>query len=156
GSEERKDVLVAFLNHMLDLDELHRIVGVALLPPKQRPRLAELKLSIVDVECTDTRGLTYIVEIQVLQVEAFEKHWVHDVADAYVNQGVRAERYPTLGAVVGITICDFAIWPDAEGLRLPMLTRWRMTDRQTEAELGHTELIFLELPKYDASRPPQT
>jgi hypothetical protein len=37
GSDQRKDVLAAFLNEVLDLDEPHRIVGVELLPPEHRP-----------------------------------------------------------------------------------------------------------------------
>jgi hypothetical protein len=38
-----------------------------------------------------------------------------------------------------------------------MLSRWRMTEQQTGAEeLGQIELVFLELPKYAASRPPRT
>ena len=85
GSEDHKDVLVAFLNNMLDLDEAHRILGVELLPPEQRPAVAELKLSIVDVQCTDAHGVTYVVEMQVLQVEGFEKRVVYNVAKAYVN-----------------------------------------------------------------------
>ena len=50
GSEAHKDVLVAFLNDILELDPAHRIVGVELIPPEQRPAVAELKLSIVDVK----------------------------------------------------------------------------------------------------------
>ncbi|MEZ4307785.1 MAG: PD-(D/E)XK nuclease family transposase [Polyangiaceae bacterium] len=69
---------------MLDLDEAHRIVSVDLLP-EQRPAVAELKLSIVDVKCTDARGVTYVVEMQVLQVEGFEKRVVYNVAKAYVK-----------------------------------------------------------------------
>jgi predicted transposase/invertase (TIGR01784 family) len=157
GSEEHKDVLVAFLNHMLDLDEAHRIVGVELLTPEQRPPVTELKLSIVDVKCTDAHGVTYVVEMQVLQVEGFEKRVVYNVAKAYVNQIARGEGYPSLNDVVGITICDFELWPDADGRRLPMLTRWRMTEQQTGAHgLGQIQLVFLELPKYDTSRPPRT
>ncbi len=157
GSEDHKDVLVAFLNNMLDLDEPHRIVGVELLPPEQRPPVAELKLSIVDVKCTDARGVTYVVEMQVLQVEGFEKRVVYNVARAYVNQIARGDGYPSLNDVVGITICDFELWPDTEARRLPMLSRWRMTEQQTGAkELGQIQLVFLELPKYDTSRPPRT
>jgi len=157
SSDEHKDVLVGFLNHMLDLDEGHRIASVELLPPEQRPPVAELKLSIVDVKCTDARGVTYVVEMQVLQVEGFEKRVVYNVAKAYVNQIARGDGYPNLNDVVGITICDFALWPDTEGRQLPMLTRWRMTEQQTGAkELGQIQLVFLELPKYDARRPPQT
>ena len=112
GSEEHKDVLVAFLNDVLALDEPHRIVTVELLPPEQRPVVAELKLSIVDVKCTDARGVTYVVEMQVLQVEGFEKRVVYNVAKAYVNQIARGELYPALNDVVGITICNFELWPD--------------------------------------------
>jgi hypothetical protein len=69
----------------------------------------------------------------------------------------RTDGYPNLNDVVGITICDFVLWPDTEARRLPMLTRWRMTEQQTGAkELGQIQLVFLELPKYDASRPPHT
>lgn len=157
GSEEHKDVLVAFLNNMLDLDDPHRIVTVELLPPEQRSPVPELKLSIVDVKCTDAHGVTYVVEMQVLQVEGFEKRVVYNVAKAYVNQIGRGGGYPSLNDVVGITICDFELWPDAEGRRVPMLSRWRMTEQQTGAkELGQIQLVFLELPKYDTSRPPQT
>jgi hypothetical protein len=38
GSEEHKNVLVAFLNDMLDLDEPRRIVSVELMPPEQQRR----------------------------------------------------------------------------------------------------------------------
>ncbi|MEZ4298682.1 MAG: Rpn family recombination-promoting nuclease/putative transposase [Polyangiaceae bacterium] len=157
GSEEHKDVLIAFLNHMLDLDGPHRIVTVELLPPEQRPAVAELKLSIVDVKCTDSRGVTYVVEMQVLQVEGFEKRVVYNVAKAYVNQIARGELYPDLNDVVGITICDFELWPDNGERQIPMLSRWRMTEQHTGSkELGQIRLVFLELPKYDAGRPPET
>jgi predicted transposase/invertase (TIGR01784 family) len=157
SSEQRKHVVVAFLNDMLGLDEAHRIVRVELLSPQQRPAVAELELSIVDVKCTDVRGVVYVVEMQVLQVEGFEKRIVEKVAKAYANQNTQGDGYPSLNDVVGITICDFLLWPDSEAHRLPMLTRWRMTEQQTGAkEPGQIQLVFLELPKYDASRPPQT
>lgn len=157
GSEAHKDVLVAFLNDMLGLEGEHRIVDVVLLPPEQRPAVAELKLSIVDVKCTDARGITYVVEMQVLQVEGFEKRVVYNVAKAYVNQISRGDPYPDLGDVVGITICDFELWPDSPERKIPMLSRWHMTEQQTGSKgLGQIQLVFLELPKYDATRPPVT
>lgn len=157
GSEEHKDVLVAFLNDMLDLDEPHRIVSVELLPPEQRPAVPEMKLSIVDVKCVDARGVTYVVEMQVLQVEGFEKRVVYNVAKAYVSQIARGQLYPDLNDVVGITICDFELWPDNGERQIPMLSRWRMTEQHTGAkDLGQIRLVFLELPKYDASRLPRT
>jgi PD-(D/E)XK nuclease family transposase len=126
-------------------------------PPEQRPPVAELTLSIVDVKCTDARGVTYVVEMQVLQVEGFEEHVVYNIATAYVNQIARGELYPDLNDAVGITICDFDLWPGDGERRIPMLSRWQMTEPQAGSrELGQIRLVFLELPKYDTSRPPQT
>ncbi|MEZ4314119.1 MAG: Rpn family recombination-promoting nuclease/putative transposase [Polyangiaceae bacterium] len=157
GSEEHKDVLLAFLNHILDLDGPHRIVAVELLPPEQRPAVAELKLSIVDVKCTDQRGVTYSVKLQVLQVEGFERCVVDNVGKTYTNQGARAEHYPGQNDVVGITISDFDLWPDGREPELPMLSRWRMKERDRGAkDLSEIRLVFLELPKYDARQPPKT
>ena len=95
GSEQRKHVLVAFLNDMLGLDEAHRIVRVDLLSREQRPAIAELELSIVGAQCTDARGVVYVVEMQVFQVEGFEKRIVENVVTAYVNQTTRATDPPT-------------------------------------------------------------
>lgn len=158
GSEEHKDVLIGFLNDILALDGVHRIVAVELLPAEQRPAVAELKLSIVDVKCIDARGIHYVVEMQVLQVEGFEKRVVYNVAKAYVNQIAQGELYPALNDVVGITICDFMLWPDEGNTHIPMLSRWRMTEQTTgaNAALGQIRLIFLELPKYDKGHPPKT
>lgn len=157
GSEQRKDVLVAFLNDMLDLDDPHRIVRVDLLSPEECPAVAELKLSVVDVKCTDARGVIYVAKMQLLQVEGFDKRIVDNVDKAYVNQTAQGDGYPHLGDVVGITICDFVLWSDSEGRQRPMRTRWRMTEPQIGAKhRRQIELVFVELPKYDASRPPQT
>jgi predicted transposase/invertase (TIGR01784 family) len=157
GSEDHKDILIAFLNDMLDLDERHRIVRVDLLPPELRPAVAALKASIVDVRCRDARGVTYVVEMQVLKVEGFTKRVVYNVAKAYVNQLAPKDPYPELNDVVGITICDFEMWPDEGERKIPMLSRWQMAEQHTGAPgLGQIRLVFLELPKYDASRPPRT
>jgi len=41
------------------------VVHVDLLTPEQRPKVAALRNSIVDVKCKDARGTTYVVEMQV-------------------------------------------------------------------------------------------
>ena len=157
GSEDHKAILIAFLSHLLDLDGERRIVKADLLPPELRPAVEELKASIVEVRCRDARGVTYVVEMQVLKVEGFEKRVVYNVAKAYVNQLAPRAPYPELNDVVGVTICDFVMWPDDGERRVPMLSRWQMAEQQTGMRgLGQLRMVFLELPKYDASRPPQT
>jgi predicted transposase/invertase (TIGR01784 family) len=157
GSEDHKAALLGFLNDILQLDEAHRITSVTLLPPKQRPKVSELKYSIVDVRCVDAAGTTYVVEMQVLNVEAFEKRVVYNVAKAYTNQLGVGFAYPELDDVVGISICDFELWPRGDGPHVPMLSRWRMQEQHSGVTgLPHIQFVFLELPKYEGGRDPQT
>lgn len=158
GSEDHKPVLIGFLNDLLELDDAHRIQSVTLLPPEQRPKVSELKYSIVDVKCVDVRGTTYVVEMQVLNVEAFEKRVVYNVAKAYTNQLDTGQVYPDLNDVIGISICDFELWPRSTGSRVPMLSRWRMQEQHSGTRgLSQLQLVFLELPKYDdGAREPRT
>ncbi len=157
GSEDHKAALLGFLNDILQLDEPHRITSVALLPPEQRPKVSELKYSIVDVRCIDAAGTTYVVEMQVLNVEAFEKRVVYNVAKAYTNQLGVGVGYPELDSVVGISICDFELWPRGDGTPVPMLSRWRMQEQHSGVTgLPHLQFVFLELPKYEGGSDPQT
>lgn len=157
GSDDHKTALLGFLNDLLQLDEDHRITSVTMLPPEQRPKVSELKYSIVDVKCVDARGTTYVVEMQVLNVEAFDKRVVYNVAKAYTNQLGIGFGYPELNDVVGITICDFEMWPRKEMPHVPMLSRWRMQEQQSGTlGLPQLQFVFLELPKYSAGDNPQT
>jgi predicted transposase/invertase (TIGR01784 family) len=123
GSEDHKTALIGFLNDVLELDDAHRVTSAMLLPPEQRPKVSELKYSIVDVKCVDARGTTYVVEMQVLNVEASEKRVVYNVAKAYTSQLGVGFFYPELDDVIGISICDFELWPRAEVPHVPMLSR---------------------------------
>lgn len=153
GSEQHKALLVALLDALLELDEAHCIVDVELLDAGQRPAVAELKYSIVDVKCRDAQGTTYVVEMQVLNVEGFEKRVVYNVAKAYTNQLSAAAAYPSLDDVIGVTICDFELWPGSE---VPMLSRWRMQEQHGGARgLSQLQFVFLELPKYRGGERPE-
>jgi predicted transposase/invertase (TIGR01784 family) len=157
GSDDHKTALLGFLNDILQLDAAHRITSVALLQPEQRPKVSELKNSIVDVKCVDAAGTTYVVEMQVFNVEEFEKRVVYNVAKAYTNQLGVGFAYPELDDVVGITICDFELWPRKEAPHVPMLSRWRMQEQESGVKgLPHLQFVFLELPKYAAGHDPET
>ena len=157
GTEEHKPLLVALLNGLLELDAAHQVVEVELLSPEQRPVVQELMSSIVDVKCVDARGTRYVVEMQVLNVEGFEKRVVYNVAKAYTTQLQRGQKYPDLDDVIGVTICDFELWPRREAPQVPLLSRWCMQEQHGGARgLGQLQFVFLELPKYDTTRPPRT
>jgi len=80
------------------------------------------------------------------------------VAKAYTNQLDAGQVYPDLNDVIGISICDFELWPRKTGSRVPMLSRWRMQEQHSGTRgLSQLQLVFLELPKYDdGAREPRT
>ena len=160
GSEARKPLLIALLNHLLELEADRKIVEVEHLSGEQHVDVPELKLSIVGVKCTDASGRRFVVEMQVLKVEGFEKRVVYNASKAYVMQLRSADEYPTLCNVVGVTICNFELWPDTDKdgrFKVPMLSRWRMQEEHTgEVGLPQVQYAFLELPKYRAGADPQT
>jgi predicted transposase/invertase (TIGR01784 family) len=160
GDEARKPLLIALLNHVLELEGERRILDVQHLSGDQHVDVPELKLSIVDVKCTDATGRRFVVEMQVLKVEGFEKRVVYNASKAYVMQLRNADEYPALCDVVGVTICNFNLWPerdDAGRFKVPMLSRWRMQELHSgEPGLPQVQYAFLELPKYAAGDAPRT
>ena len=160
GAEAHKDVLIALLNHLLELEGDRCILAVQHLSQEQHVALPELKLSIVDVKCTDASGRRFVVEMQVLKVEGFEKRVVYNASKAYVMQLRNADEYPALCDVVGVTICNFKLWPEKDTSghdKVPMLSRWRMQKQHGgEKGLPQVQYVFLELPKYAAGDAPPT
>ena len=160
GAEERKPLLIALLNHLLELEGKRRILDVQHLSLEQHVAVPELKLSIVDVKCTDASGRRFVVEMQVAKVEGIEKRIVYNASKAYVMQLRSAEEYPTLCDVIGVTICNFKLWPrkDKSGqFKVPMLSRWRMQEQHGGGVgLPQVQYAFLELPKYAAGDDPRT
>jgi predicted transposase/invertase (TIGR01784 family) len=160
GTEARKPLLIALLNHLLRLEGDRRILDVQYLPPEQHVDVPELKLSIVDVKCTDASGQRFVVEMQVLKVEGFEKRVVYNASKAYIMQLRNADEYPTLCNVVGVTICNFNLWPETDDtgcFKVPMLSRWRMQEQDSgTVGLLQVQYVFLELPKYAAGDNPES
>lgn len=151
GQKEHKDLLIDLLNALLELDEAHKIADIEYLSPEQLPPRKDLKLSILDVKCTDVRGTRYVVEMQVIEVEGFQKRVVYNACKAYTTQLGVGDAYPALNDVIAVTICDFVLWPQRAtngSYRVPMLSRWRNQEQHGgELGLGEVQYVFLELPK---------
>ncbi len=162
GSEPHKHLLIKLLNTLLELDEGRLITALSYLGPEQKVPLPEMKLSVVDVKCVDQRGVRYVVEMQLFNVQGFEERVIYNASKAFTMQLRTAEDYRHLRGVVGVTICDFSLWPDppASGAtrdapKVPMLSRWRMQEQHTGIPgLPQVQYVFLELSKYAAGPHP--
>jgi hypothetical protein len=102
GAEARKPLWVALLNHLLELEGDRRILDVQYLSGDRHVDVPDLKLSIVDVKCTDATGRRFVVEMQVLKVEGFEKRVVYNASKAYEMQLHGADEYPVLCGIPSV------------------------------------------------------
>ncbi|NOT63531.1 MAG: Rpn family recombination-promoting nuclease/putative transposase [Acidobacteria bacterium] len=158
------DILRGLLNDLLERTGADTIEHIEYLPSEQLPLIEGAKLSILDVRCQDLSGARFIVEMQLLHVAGFLNRVVYNGCKAYVDQLKAGESYTKLTDVVALSICDFALWPDAEqdaqGLpRVPMLSRWFVTESSRRPDhngvnrLLQVQYAFLELPKLPQRKP---
>ena len=152
-------ILRGLLNDLLERQGDELIEDIEYLPSEHLPLVTGAKLSILDVRCRDRAGITFVVEMQLLHVPGFLNRVVYNACRAYVGQFGAGDSYTKLTDVVAISICDFALWPDAAqdlsaAPRVPMLSRWNMTERASGARgLLHVQYAFVELPKLPQRRP---
>ena len=160
GVEARKPLLIALLNDLLELKGARRIKSVRHFSPEQQFTQPRSRLPIVDMKCTTASGRRFVVEMQVLPVEGFEKRVVYNASKAYVMQLHGGEDYTKLCDVVGVTLCNFNLWPKrvkGVGYKVPMLSRWRMQEQSSgHKALRQVQYAFLELPKYGAGDEPES
>jgi predicted transposase/invertase (TIGR01784 family) len=146
GSQDAKDILINFLEALLELSGKKKIKKIAIIDPFAAPRLKGLKLSVLDVKCTDHRGITYIVEMQVRKTGAFLKRIQYNAAKIYANQIEKGEDYPKLNQVIAVTITDFTLFDNIKHY----VSRHATTEKKTGEEY-FSEIIYyvIELSKFE-------
>ncbi|PIP39692.1 transposase, partial [Candidatus Desantisbacteria bacterium CG23_combo_of_CG06-09_8_20_14_all_40_23] len=96
GSEASKDILISFLNSIIDFDEKEKIVDLTIVDPYQIPMIIGMKDTFVDVKAKLLNHKNVIIEMQVLNVEGFEKRILYNAAKTYSTQLMKAEAFSTL------------------------------------------------------------
>ena len=145
GTEKNKDILIHFLNDILDHQYIGQITAVTFLDPVQAPEVAAKKQSIVDVLCQDQRGMQYIVEMQVTDTAGFEKRAQYYAAKAYSGQLFEGDDDNHLREVIFLAITNFLMFPEQPAIKSDHI----ILDRITYAhKLKDFTFTFVELPKF--------
>jgi predicted transposase/invertase (TIGR01784 family) len=145
GSDRSKDILISFLNALLYRGE-PVIADLEILDPYIAPKIEGLKDTFVDVRARLRDGRRVIIEMQVLNVEGFEKRVLYNAAKSYSTQLLVGEAYQQLAAVVALTITDFVMFPECDELESVFVLKERV--RMTDYREGDMQLVFVELPKF--------
>jgi predicted transposase/invertase (TIGR01784 family) len=120
-----------------------------ILDPYLAPKIQGMKDPFVDVRARLQNGRAVIIEMQVLNVEGFEKRVLYNAAKAYSTQLLVGESYHELHAVVALTIADFVMFPECAELQSAYVLKEKT--RLTDYPEGDLELVFVELPKFTKS-----
>jgi predicted transposase/invertase (TIGR01784 family) len=145
GSDQSHDILISFLNGILYGGE-STIQDLDILNPYQAPRIRGVKDTYLDVKAKLASGETVIIEMQVLNVEGFEKRILYNAAKAYSIQLGTGQDYALLNPVIALTITDFKMFEELDAV----ISRFVLKEKDYLIDyLVHDiELVFVELPKF--------
>ena len=150
GSEDSKDILISFLNALI-YEAQPVIQDLEILNPYVAPKIRGLKDTYLDIKAKisdreTNEERTVIIEMQVLNVEGFEKRILYNAAKSYSIQLTTGQGYNLLNPVIALTITDFVMFAD-----LPTVTsRFVLKEKDflIDYPIYDIELIFVELPKF--------
>jgi predicted transposase/invertase (TIGR01784 family) len=148
GSNKSKDVLISFLNALV-YNGRKEIQSLDIIDPYIAPKIRGMKDTFVDVRAVLQSGTTVIIEMQVLNVEGFEKRILYNAAKTYSSQLPIGEDYSALNPVIALTITDFVMF-EQYGQHV---SRYVLKEKDLflDYPMYDVELVFVELPKFTAT-----
>ncbi len=144
GNENKKEILISFLNAVLGFTGDKKIVSITLLNPFQLPELVHYKTTVIDVKATDQSGHYYIIEMQVADKGNFAKRIELYTSRACTMQIGQGNDYHLIKPVIFIGILNFNFMDSPK-----YVTRHIICDPETkEQKLTDFEYYFIELLKF--------
>jgi predicted transposase/invertase (TIGR01784 family) len=148
GSEQSEGILISFLDGIL-YDGEPTIESLTILNPYQAPKIRGMKDTYLDVKALLHSGETVIIEMQVLNIDSFEKRILYNAAKAYSTQLDAGQKYDQLNPVIALTLTDFAMFPEIPAVTTRFILKEK--DFLFDYPLYDLELVFVELPKFQQS-----
>ena len=145
GSEHSTGILMSFLNGILYAGDAI-IQDLIILDPYQAPRILGIKSSYLDIKARLNNGSWVIIEMQILNIEGFEKRVLYNATKTYSAQLNKGDEYTVLSPVIALTITDFKMFDDIDR----PISRFVLKEKQSSVEYpaSDLELVFIELPKF--------
>ena len=147
GSEKNKDILMHFLNDILERS--CPIEEVTFLKTIQDTEIAPLRVSIIDVMCQDQDKNRFIIEMQISYEKGFDRRALFYAARAYCSQRTKRKKFHHLKDVYFLAITDFSSFPKKKA----WLSRIGFKDLDTnEHDIKAIQLFFMQLPLFEKTK----
>jgi len=145
GNEQKTKILISLLNAILKLEGNQQIKEITIANPYQFPRVAGEKASIIDVRAIDKQDRQFVVEMQVADVDGFDKRVQYYTCRDYSMQIDRGEKYPLLKPTYFVGILDFDYFVSKTYLSHHII----VNEETHEHKLTDIQFTFIELKKFD-------
>ena len=147
GSEKNTDLLLSFINAVLEDSDMPLVKSVEIKNPFNTKNFNFDKMSILDIKAIDENGRIYDIEVQSIGNKYFANRSLYYWARNYSDQLHESEAYYTLNPVICINLLDFIMIEDLDTVHTCFLPTEK---NNTEYILSdHLEIHFIELPKFN-------
>ncbi len=144
GNENKKIILVSFLNAVMKLGGDEAIEDIEIINPYQLPIIKNLKASLIDIKARDKKGAIHIIEMQVALPDGLDKRLLYYASKEYSQQIESGDLYAKLKPVIFIGIFDFHF---TEGTKY--LSHHAVCDVESgDRIIKDMDFYFIELPKF--------
>ncbi|MCD2348047.1 Rpn family recombination-promoting nuclease/putative transposase [Clostridium guangxiense] len=143
GSEENKDILIAFINSIIDENE--QIKDIELKNPYNIADYRKGKMTILDIKAVDDKDVWYDIEMQISQQDFFDKRALYYWSKVYSSQIESGEDYEKLRKTISINILDFNYLKEED-----FHSEFKIYNTKTMKEFSNMfEMHFIELNKFN-------
>lgn len=144
GQEENKDILIDFLNDLLEGEK--RIEDLTYLDKEQLSDNFRLRRLIYDVHCVSDKGEEFIVEMQNISQDTFINRSLYYVSRAMCKQACRGKTWNyEMSPIFGIFFMNFRV----NQLPEKLLTNVALYERQSAHRISDkVRLLYLQLPLF--------
>ncbi|QDZ77334.1 Rpn family recombination-promoting nuclease/putative transposase [Bacillus cereus] len=144
GTQGNEDILMGFLNAVLQKTLPSPIMSLTLEDPHIHKEYKEDKLSIMDVRATLCTGEFVNVEIQIANKHDIQKRSLYYWSKLYASQMQEGMPYCELQKAITINVLDFVLYPNQDHFT----TTGMLWDVEKELRIcDDIEIHYIELPK---------
>ena len=143
---EDKTRLMSFLNSILKLDGIKKIIDLEYISPETLPDFGIGKRALFDLKVRDASGSIYVVEMQNRKQDSFLKRVQFYSSYAYTSQVQQGMDHGNLMPVILIAIVRNKIFPD----NVPCVSYHKILETNTGQNfLYDVSYVFIELEKFN-------
>ena len=151
GTEANKDLLISFLNSLLDLNGGNEIIDLTYLNSENLGDSISERRAIYDVYCQTNNGERFIVEMQKVKQDHFQDRAIYYSSFAIREQGQKGKRDNiswdySLSPVYVVGILNFKMDESDESSKV--ITKVKLKDDDNNDFSDKLNFIFVEMPKF--------